>query len=483
MKPISSSEPVIVILLPMVWSVRNVVYSGVLEHLAKAGMKIYLLMRECSNDLRTPEFVDFASATGYEPLVAATISKRRIKGRALLAEVIHDAHSRRNNIASYQIYKRWNMRHYTAKQRRRTRLVGVLGRLIKLPVIFELMCRLHSKLLQSEYDISAIQTQLRSLKPDLIVSTANVEPLFERTYLIAAQELKIPVMTSILSFDNLTTKSAHLNYQRYCHYLVWNRRMEEQLLQFFPKVKPEQITITGTPQFDFHQRADFAWSREKTLQSLGLPFDAHYFLYATSTAYLAPAEPELVASLAARMKADPSLKDYWLVVRYHPKEPEERWRCILDVSDHVGLSYPWTTDRDLSADYWTFSTPQDQARFVSSLKHSEACLNIASTTALDAAILDRPVIGIRFDREPDAPSDILYEEYDATHYRPLVESGGLRVAHNWSELLGLMKNAIEYPERDRQARARMVEQECGQVDGQSAKRVAQTLIRLLSDHQ
>jgi CDP-glycerol glycerophosphotransferase (TagB/SpsB family) len=101
--------------------------------------------------------------------------------------------------------------------------------------------------------------------------------------------------------------------------------------------------------------------------------------------------------------------------------------------------------------------------------------------SFDAAILDRPVIGIRFEGEADAPREILYEEYDTDHYRPLVESGGLRLGHSWTELLDLMRQAINHPEQDRDARARMVAQECGAADGLAAQRVARNIVRYLEN--
>jgi hypothetical protein len=76
---------------------------------------------------------------------------------------------------------------------------------------------------------------------------------------------------------------------------------------------------------------------------------------------------------------------------------------------------------------------------------------------------------------------MLYAEYGAEHYAPLVASGGIRLAHSWEELLDLMVAAVDAPERDRDRRARMVADECGPVDGHAAERVARTLITLAGE--
>jgi CDP-glycerol glycerophosphotransferase (TagB/SpsB family) len=299
----------------------------------------------------------------------------------------------------------------------------------------------------------------------------NVESTYEKAYISAAKELGITVVSAILSFDNLTSQPSLLLYD---YYLTWNQGMRDQLLRLYPQVKADQVCITGTPQFDFHRRPDCLWSRENTINALGLPHDARYILYGTSVSHYAPAEPELVARLAEKMAQHDLLCEYWLIVRTHPRDDWSRWEPVRKLSGRILLSEAWEMKPDING--WAFPTMKDYARLTSSLYHAQACINIASTITLDAAILDCPVIGIRFDKEPDAPREILYEEYDTDHYRPLVESGGLCMAHTWDELMGLMQQAIKNPERDRSARARMVAQECGLVDGNAAQRVADALL-------
>src|SRR6185312_9930616 len=190
---------------------------------------------------------------------------------------------------------------------------------------------------------------------------------------------------------------------------------------------------------------------------------------------LAPDEPELVRRIALLMQRVPALRALWLVVRIHPLETRERWRPVTDVFPNVVVQTAWETPPD--RDGWTLSTPADQARLVSALAHAEMCVNVASTMTLDAALMDRPVIGIDFSAEPDAPRGIMYEEYGVEHYRPLVERGGLRLATSWNELASLMEVALTDPGRDREQRAQTVEYECGRADGRAAGRLTTALLR------
>ena len=474
MKPSLSNKPNLVILMPMVWGIRNVVYSGILQRLTQAGVNVHLLLRQYDPViLDRPAYKDFSWAKSCQKMIMP-LQKRKFKGRSFLRDVIHSAFGQRNEIGSYDLYQRWYQRNYSPAQERRAKIIDLLGRISQPSVIYSSLNGFCDFLSGLEYDLKPICLQLNDLSPDLIWTTANIDVAYERAYVFAARQLNIPIINSILSFDNLSSKPAHLLYD---YYLTWSEGMKKQLLRFYPQVNDQRVIVTGTPQFDFHCRQEFIWSRQKTLSCLGLPDNANYFLYSTKSKELAPSEPELIAKLAQRMQTNNLLKHYWLIVRLHPLEEWARWAHVADGLKNVVISPGW--DVTPSADRWAWTTPDDQARLVSSVKHATGCINITSTSTLDAGIMDRPVIGIGFENEPEAPREILYEEYNADHYRPLVQSGGLRLARTWGELLDLMQQAIQNPGRDRSARAQMVTQECGMVDGKSAQRVTDALLECL----
>jgi hypothetical protein len=395
---------------------------------------------------------------------------RPVKGKSLFDAVVRSAFSRRHGIASYDIYRRWNHRNDGFVERIRDAGTELLGMAGQSPMLFDPLVRAAERLYHRQYDIGDVKAQLEQNRPDLLWSTFCVTT-FEYPYIAAARELGIPVVTSILSFDNLTSRG---RLPEFDHYMVWCEGMRDQLLGLYPYVEPDRVTVTGTPQFDFHRRPEFRWDRAATLGRLDIPADSRYVLYSTSAEVLAPDEPRLVQQIADVMRSRDELKNHWLVVRLHPLDDGRRWKELATRSDHVALSSAW--DEWPEPDGWTLSSSQDQARLVSTIAHCDACVNVASTMSLDAAILDRPVINIDFLHEPDAAHEILYEEYGADHYRPLVESGGVSVAHDWNELASALAQAVSDPGRDAERRAAMVRRECGVIDGGAAERVARVLL-------
>lgn len=464
----------IAILLPMVWSVRNVLHAGVLRALAGAGVETHLIVRRWTASGSSADRGLLADAAGVHPMLEAPGPAPR--GKALLDNILASAFHQHHGTSSHRIYRRWFSRHEGPLLRARGVFVETAGWFATPPRVTQALERTVDRLARRGRDLAPIRHQLRLIDPDLIWSTVSVSG-WESPYRMAARDLGVPIATSILSFDNLTSRGP---LARDHHYLVWGSRMKGQLLRLYPELRESQVTITGTPQFDFHRRPACTWTRARTLETLGVRPDRRYFLYGASHAELTPDEPKLVAQLAARMDRHPALAGHTLIVRLHPLDEAARWHAHVAASPRVRISPPFA-HTSAAADGWTVPSADDHARLTSSLAHADGCLNIASTLSLDAAILDRPVVCVDFSHEPQSPRDMLYAEYGAEHYAPLVASGGIRLAHDWTELLDLMEAAVAAPERDRERRAGMVESECGPVDGHSAERVARALIALAGD--
>jgi hypothetical protein len=97
--------------------------------------------------------------------------------------------------------------------------------------------------------------------------------------------------------------------------------------------------------------------------------------------------------------------------------------------------------------------------------------------AIDAAVLDRPVVSIAY----DPPGDLPYERsvrryYDYTHMAHVVRAGAIQLAHSPEDLQRKIIRYLEEPALDREGRARIVGQQFGRVDGNSAFRIAEQVI-------
>src|SRR6185436_10472264 len=107
----------------------------------------------------------------------------------------------------------------------------------------------------------------------------------------------------------------------------------------------------------------------------------------------------------------------------------------------------------------------NRLHLANTLKHSDVIVNVASTIAIEAAILDTPVVNIAFDGNDEKPFlDSSRRFYQYTHYKPLVDIGAVRVAPSTAALVSEVAAYLADPARDHAGRARAASELCHKVD-------------------
>ncbi len=443
-------RPVVAILCPAGWGIRNILHSGLTTHLQARGIgTVVLTVKEYLHDAQRDWS---AAARGLELLDAPVIGSQR--GHAALNGLLRASFARRHRISTYRILNRLRRQNEGARPGVRNAVLEALSLLGSRDPFYGWQVRAAEALFRRSRDLGPATRQLQETEATLVVST-NCQISDELPYVLAARDLGIPTLGCIQSFDNFTSRSVLPVFD---HYALWNQRMKDQLLAYYPDRHPDTAHITGTPQFDFHVRSDCRWTREATLQRLGLRVNDRYILWAANHYAATPDEPERVDALARQCATTPELRNHRIVVRLHPLDDRRRWE--RGPSDpRVVASWPWEGTAGMPH-------PLDQARLVSTLVHADVCLNTASTMSLDAAVVGTPVVCVAFG-DPGGH----YTE----HFRPIAESGGVRMAFDLRQLVSYVVAYIRDRSRDEAERRRLVARECGPVDGGSAARVA-TLI-------
>lgn len=454
--------PTVVILCPTAWGIRNVVLSGMLDSMGE-GMRVHLLTTARADNAVSEHW----KGAGQEEMLCVPDAQHR--AHDLLRVVLQASFASRHGLTTYGIFNRWRRRGQQPLRRLWNATVQGLAALGANDPLFRWQVAADRRLARTRRNLAPIVAQLSALAPDLVVSTSCVVR-DEAAYLLAAEELGIPTLGCILSFDNLTSKGILPVFD---HYAVWSARMGAEVLRLYPDRDPRRIHVTGTPQFDVHRREDLRWSRATTLERLGLRPADRYLVYAANCATYTPTEPELVRAFLARCERHPVLGDHRLVVRPHPGDDPARWRPLAESDPRLVLSWPRSADG-------RFSSEEAQARLVSTLAHADVCLNMASTTSLDAAVLDTPVVCVAFALGKGGLEDWLAAAcYRTTHYAPIAASGGVRIATSLDALVAETAFSVRFPAGDRAARARLVDDVCGPTDGRAAARIAALIGRLV----
>ena len=461
------NRPHIVAILPRGEALRNFVYTGALDEAARdADVSVLSVTpnRELEELLQSR----------YGDVVRLRESREKWIVR-VQRELLDMAHGRW--LWSEAARERWRLRDAEAKT-----LEQRLKRLGKKLACYPFASRPGLSLLSGMESVSSRQFRstdeyvrlFTELKPSLVFNGSHVHSQVAMQAVHAAQALGIPTATFLFSWDNLTSQGRIIPL--YDYYLVWNEAIRDQLLQIYHSISPEQVFVTGTPQFDYHFKPEFHWSRQEFCARVGADPARPIILYSTGMPNHVLGEPRVVENIAALLRGMTDLGPPQLLVRVYPKDLSNRFdelkrRC----PDILFPEVPWEPA-------WLTPKPEDAYLLTNTLRHAAAGINVASTISLELCMFDKPIINIGY-RPPGMelrPEDFDYcRYYDFEHYRPVIASGAIMLARSAQEMPALIRKALVNPQAGSRERRGLIENMFGQtLDGRSGMRVAEQLVRL-----
>ena len=451
----------IVAILPRGEAIRNFVYSGALDEIARE-MSVTLL-----TVIPDEEYLESVDNGRFDRVIelASRPDHRLIN---LLREQLDISHGR--YLWSAAARERWRRREYEATTPVR-KLKRAAKKLLAYPFAnragVELLSNIEERASRFFSSTDEERKLLRELNPALVFNGSHVHSRNSIRIVHAAKQLGVPTAAFIFSWDNLTSQGRIM--PPYDYYLVWNESLRDQLLSIYPSVRKAQVFVTGTPQFDFHFRPEFFRTREEFCSMVGADPSRPIVLYTTGMDNHMPEEDRMIEGVYDTLRRMTQLGAPQLMVRLYPKDrrPERfddlRRRCPEILFPHI----PWISK-------WQTPKPEDSYLLTNMLRHSALGVNIASTVSLELAMFDKPVINVGYN---------FAHYYDFDHYRPVVRSGAVSVAWTEDEMRDLLIEGLTRPQKDSHKRKAFIQTMFGAtLDGKSASRVAQTLSQLARNY-
>jgi len=214
---------------------------------------------------------------------------------------------------------------------------------------------------------------------------------------------------------------------------------------------PSSIAITGQPMYDILARADKIFNKKAVFQRLNLNERKKMVLWTTQSHGFTREENERI--FYAVYEAMKELKDEaQLVVKLHPAGEVDTSQH-KEIAKKVGLDFPIVKDID------TYEL----------IYACDVLLTISSTTAIEASILNKPVVIVNLTGRPD---QVAY-----------VREGMALGVYNEKELVPTLRRALY----DSEARLRLEEEQRRFVydyayiqDGQASNRLADVIRQMIS---
>jgi len=316
----------------------------------------------------------------------------------------------------------------------------------------------------------------KKYKPDLIFSP-TIFAVNDLRFLKSARNNSVLSVGMIKSWDNLTSKDPLLLKPDWL--IVHNEIVKEEALKLghYPENK---IFISGIPQFDVYSDPNFVEPKESFFKKMGLDSKKKLISFFAVGSYLAFHEREMIELLAKIVNSNKLKFPAQFLVRLHPAftSDEDKLKSISNVVvDRPGKFIASTTAA--LRDGWEFYL-EDTRHLASTLKWSDVVINFGSTTLIESAIYDTPVILTSFDAIKE--KDYWFSAQRLTkreHKIPIVKSGGVKVAYNENDLISQINDYLDNPTLDKEGRARLVKEQCYKNDGKAGERIGKFLISLL----
>ena len=312
-------------------------------------------------------------------------------------------------------------------------------------------------------------------KPDLVFNTASGG---DGGVLKSAQRFGVRTVDMPKSCDNLSkvlfnTKADYL--------VVWGDFMKQQAVKF-QGYKPEEVVVTGIPQFDFYsprKASNLLLSREEFCKKFNFDPKKKIILYGSAGANLTdePGYVELISEFVKEKK----LGEVNILVRPHLGYKDDIKRFIkLEHLPNVAVD---ATDKqgDRFKDKWDTSWDHVINLF-NSLRHADVCVNVASTLILDATACGTPVINPNFDIDENADPYTwsVRRLYKDDYIKAVLGTGAVCFPGSKEEFLETLKAILENGERNKENEAKLIRAFLYRNDGKSASRIVEFLVSALA---
>jgi len=290
----------------------------------------------------------------------------------------------------------------------------------------------------------------------------------------AARALDIPTIAIDTTWDNMASKRPP--YVKPGRLTVWNQWMEHEATEYY-RFKPDDVSVTSGTQFDVLFRKDCLPDRAATLAALGLDPGRRLIVFSLNAPMYAPDNPGYIRLLLDGIASGAIEGLPNLVVRMHPFDRDSDYSKALAGRPRVLLQRGFALGTAGGA-FECLPTHDDVQRYGALMVHADLLLNQASTTSLDAMATGTPVVNIAFDLTPTHPDISISRVYGFTHYKRIVDSAAVRLAHDPEELFALMNTFLRDRSVDAELRAEARDRFVGPAQGRAAERIAGEVERI-----
>lgn len=310
--------------------------------------------------------------------------------------------------------------------------------------------------------LSFFKQYISDHSPSLVLISTPGLTFMESWALLCAKRVKIPSVVVNFSWDNLTTYPRSVRKADYM--ICWDKIIKKEA-QTLHGYKDDEVFVSGIMRYDHFFKDEDLGTKEEFLGSKNLEPNKKTVLVATST----DPNPDLFKKIIRLLVT----LDVNILVRVHPLERLSSYEEFKNTKN-IRVELAGTQKQDDSKKGWQVEMKEEDRINVKKIfKFCDLNINRSSTISLDSLIFDMPVINLDY-----GTSKVPIVTFP--HYRPLIDEGAVRLAHNDDELLEFVKMYLDNPATGKENREKIVNEIIKFKDGLSYKRNVGFLERILT---
>lgn len=235
---------------------------------------------------------------------------------------------------------------------------------------------------------------LLEINPDFILNLHQRSPLAS-PIIAVAKKLNIKTATVIFSWDNVP--KARL-VSRYDYYFVWSDLMKNQLMLLYKEICPSKILVTGTPQFEFYFNDKNYLDKEVFFSKYGLDPNKKTICFSGNDPS-SPYEANYLSDICEEVsKIEENIRPQ-IIFRKCPVDKTSRFDKVVEKYKKIifCIQPDWRIEKEQEDSFASiYPTLYDNVLLVNTIAHSDLVLNLGSTMAHDAAVLDKPCLYLNY---------------------------------------------------------------------------------------
>lgn len=296
----------------------------------------------------------------------------------------------------------------------------------------------------------------------VIIGTLGAEQ-YDIPVMACARKFKCQIFVADLPWNYLDDKI--FSYPRKVYKIfAWNEWWKETLQKEY-LVAPQKISIVGSARYDRLRSGSFKpTAKTEFFSKIGLNPEKKLITFAMVGEEWHHFQLSVIEFILEAIKSKRIAYPAQLLVRIGPKHKDVK--KYLDLENKYEDFFVEESDKNPKQEcVWNL------------INSSDVILSVFSSMALDAALLDKPMIYIGFTAQKNHPfNKILKKIFDFETIKQALNTGGVSVAFSEDDFIKKLNSAMQNPKNSFNGRKRLVAKFLGEKIKSSGERQAEEIL-------